>query len=364
MIIKKPIYSRYLNPVTDRIKDPWLAVNFSMFFPGIGQFYAGQPLKGTIFFISQIGLIAIALLSIFSPNGNTITGLIELGIAAIFYLINLLDAHLCVYRQRHDPTLEKIPRKQKNPWFAVCVSRVLPGLGQLYSDQSVIGLLFLATTLFLLKLDDYFSSLLIFPPLLAAAATYHSYITFPQRKTPLSRSLVAVMAGLIFFGGLIWSYLPPWLNQQLFVIPSESMQPTLQVGDRILVDPFDGDLPKTGDIVVFKPSETIKESDRDAAQSENVYYVKRLIAKPGETVRIENGMVYINGQPLKEDYIAAPPSYQWGPKIVPANSYFMLGDNRNDSFDSHFWGFLPKEYLFGKAYKIYWPPGRIKSLLK
>jgi signal peptidase I len=335
-----------------------------MFFPGIGQFYAGKPIAGAIFLISQIWLLAIAVQSIFGADGNTVTGLIELCIATAFYWINILDAHLSVYQQYRDPTLEKIPRKRKNPWFAVCVSRVLPGLGQLYIDQSVLGILFLSATLFLLKLDDFFASLLIIPPLIKAVSTYHAYITFPHRQKPFYRSLIAVMAGLIFLGGVFWSHVPLWLNQRMFFIPSESMKPTLQKGDRIFVDKYEGNLPKRGDIIVFRPSETIKSLDKEAALDENLYYVKRLIAKPGDTVRIDNGIVYINEQPLKEDYIATPINYQLGPEIVPANSYFVLGDNRNNSFDSHIWGFLPKEFLFGKAYKIYWPPSRISSLLK
>ncbi|MBF2022649.1 MAG: signal peptidase I [Hydrococcus sp. C42_A2020_068] len=345
-------------------KDPWLAVNFSMFFPGIGQFYAGKPIKGVIFCAYQTGLLAIAFWSIFFPDGNTVTGLIELCIATVFYSINILDAHLCVYRQQDDPTLEKIPRQQKNPWFAVCISRVLPGLGQLYIDKAVSGILFLTATLFLLKLDDFFASLLVIPPLLKAISTYHAYITFPHQKTPFYRSLIAVMAGAIFLWGLFWSHVPQWLNQRMFLIPSESMVPTLQKGDRIFVQPFYGDLPQRGDIVVFRPTSAIEVLDDEAARDDNLYYVKRLIGKPGETLRIDNGIVYINEQPLQESYIAAPPNYQWGPETIPANSYFVMGDNRNDSFDSHIWGFLPREYLFGKAYKIYWPPQRVRSLLK
>lgn len=354
------------NSVARINKDPWLAVNLSMFFPGLGQFYAGQKSRGIIFFIGQLGLIAIALRSIFAPDGNTVNGLIELSIVIILYFINILDAHLCVYRQQGDNSLEKIPRQHKNPWFAVCVSRILPGLGQLYINKSVIGVFLLASTLLLLKLDDYFSSLLIFPPLLTAIATYHVYLNFPQPSNHLRayRSLVAIMAGLLFFWGLMWSYVPPWLNQQLFLIPSNSMKPTLQTGDRILVSQIEDRLPQRGDVVVFHPTAAIKAQDEEAASNKNLYYVKRIIAQPGETVQIYNGIVYINQQPLAESYIATPPNYQWGPETVPVDSYFVLGDNRNDSFDSHFWGFLPKEYLFGKAYKIYWPPQRVRSLLE
>ncbi|MEO1792395.1 MAG: signal peptidase I, partial [Cyanobacteria bacterium J06629_19] len=63
-----------------------------------------------------------------------------------------------------------------------------------------------------------------------------------------------------------------------------------------------------------------------------------------------------------EAYVDAPASYRWGPDLVPPGEYFVLGDNRNESADSHVWGFLPREYIVGEAYKIYWPAGRVRSL--
>jgi signal peptidase I len=355
--------------VKSSYKDPWLAVNLSMFFPGIGQWYAGKPIRGVVYAIAEIILLAIASFSLFSADGNTFHGLIELGSAIVFYFISILDAHLSVYLQPGNPHTEKIPRTKKNPWFAVCVSRILPGLGHLYSQKAILGTLFLVSALFLLKLDDYYASLLIFTPLLAAIATYHAYISFPLPKSSSSRSLVAIMAGLIFFSGLAWSYVPPWINQRMFLIPSASMVPTLQKGDRIFVERIyenpPQNLPHRGNIVVFHPSEALRKLDDEIAENDNnVYYVKRLIGEPGDTIKVERGTVYVNGQPLLEDYIAAPPDYQLDAIVVPPKNYFVLGDNRNDSLDSHIWGFLPQKNLFGKAYKIYWPPQRSRSLLK
>jgi signal peptidase I len=79
----------------------------------------------------------------------------------------------------------------------------------------------------------------------------------------------------------------------------------------------------------------------------------------GETVAIKNSRLYINGQPVPEDYLPQGLRFaDYGPKEVPAGSYFMLGDNRNNSDDSRVWGFLPKELIVGKAIVIYWPLGR------
>ena len=85
-----------------------------------------------------------------------------------------------------------------------------------------------------------------------------------------------------------------------------------------------------------------------------------MIGLPGETVEVKRGQVYINGQPLQEDYIAEAPQYQWGPVKIPARHYVVLGDNRNNSYDSHYWGFVPRELIIGKAISIYWPPERAR----
>ncbi len=341
-------------------KDPWLAVNLSMFFPGIGQLYAEKPLKGMGFLILQLVLVVMTIWELFSPSGNTIAGIVCLGIATLVYFINIFDAHWSVYDERRDKILEKIPRKRKNPWFAVFASRVLPGLGHLYLQKSVIGLFLLATTLIFLKLDDIFSSLLIVTPTLGAIASYHTYITFPRRQPRLGRSLVAMMAGLIFLIGIVSNYLPQWIDRHLemFHIPSESMIPTLQVGDRLFVWQSGNYVPQRGDIIVFTPSENLKQLDPNVSE----YYIKRIVATPGDVVSINQGSVYINGQARQEPYIAAPPQYDLPSQVIPANAYFVLGDNRNASFDSHLWGLLPKQSIVGKAFKIYWPPERIHSL--
>lgn len=334
-----------------------------MFFPGLGQFYGQKWLKGMIWLTSQISCLIAAIWSFFSANGQTSTGLILLGITMIIYLANILDAHQTVYLAKKDKSLEKIPRKHKNPWFAVSVSRVLPGLGQLYGNHSILGLIFLTASIIFLKIDDLYPSLLIVSPTLAAIATYHAYLAFPNKSSFRSleyRSIVAVMAGIIFAWGLIWNYLPNWVDQrwQLFNIPSESMQPTLQIGDFVLVKKSSDYEPQLGDVIVFRTPDIVKEISSDAGD----YFIKRIIGQPSDQVQIKNGIVYINNAPLTEPYIAQPPDYQWGPETVPSQFYFVLGDNRNASVDSHVWGFLPKEHLVGRAYKISWPLGRVQSL--
>ena len=157
---------------------------------------------------------------------------------------------------------------------------------------------------------------------------------------------------------------------QAFKIPTGSMENNLLIGDHLLVNKFvfgptlggleDAVLPvrdiRRGDVVVFKYPD---EPERD--------FIKRVIGLPGETLELRNKKVYINGQPLEEDYVhfldpvaqgqevtSIDVRERYGPVRVPENQYFVMGDNRDNSQDSRYWGFLPANYIKGKALMIYW----------
>ncbi len=146
---------------------------------------------------------------------------------------------------------------------------------------------------------------------------------------------------------------------QAFYIPSGSMEPTLQIDDRILVSKFSYRLSPThrGDVVVFHyPLNPGKD------------FVKRVVGLGGETVELRDGVVLINGAPIKELYPTALAggdracTSNYGPQRVPAGQLFVLGDNRCNSEDSRFFGFVPAPNVIGKALLIYWPPQRIGLL--
>lgn len=137
-------------------------------------------------------------------------------------------------------------------------------------------------------------------------------------------------------------------------IPSGSMIPTIQEGDRVMVNKIVYHLrqPERGEIIVFDPP---VESDYD--------FVKRVIGLPGEIVEIKDKKVYINGDPLEEDYVAEAPDYDYGPVKVPQDALFVMGDNRNSSYDSHLWdAWLQMDKIKGEAFVCYWPLYRLGKI--
>jgi signal peptidase I len=141
-------------------------------------------------------------------------------------------------------------------------------------------------------------------------------------------------------------------------IPSGSMLPTLEINDRLIVDKvsYHFQNPQREDIIVFNPTERLEEQNFHDA------FIKRIIGLPGDTIEVKGGTVYINGKPLQENYIEAKPDYAYGPVTVPPNSYLVFGDNRNNSYDSHYWGFVPRQKIVGKAIVRFWPPNRVGGL--
>lgn len=192
---------------------------------------------------------------------------------------------------------------------------------------------------------------------------------FFELKEWMNAGLWAVVIALFIMSFII----------QAFKIPSGSMEDTLLIKDHLFVNKFIYGLrvpfnkekrylmirtPKRGDIVVFEyPKDTSKD------------YIKRCIGLPGDTLEIRDKQVYINGEPIKEPYkvhkdpnIYSNAAYvsvsrrnrdNFGPIIIPEAEYFMMGDNRDYSSDSRFWGPLQKKYVKGKALIKYWPPSRI-----
>jgi signal peptidase I len=139
------------------------------------------------------------------------------------------------------------------------------------------------------------------------------------------------------------------LTVQSYTVVMSSMEPNFYQGDCIMVNKvcYHSSGPQRGDVVVFDPP-------FDSAHP----YIKRIIGLPDDTVEIRDGQVFINGIPLEEEYVMAPPDYTMSPIEVTENEYFVLGDNRNNSNDSHTGWMVPRDNIIGRAWFVYWPPSR------
>jgi signal peptidase I len=189
-----------------------------------------------------------------------------------------------------------------------------------------------------------------------------------QTTTTFKKSTAREYAESIIIAVILALFIRTWVVQA-FKIPTGSMENNLLVGDHLLVNKFAyaptlTALERTllpirqvhrGDVIVFKYP---VEPDRD--------FIKRVIGLPGETLEVKRKVVYINGKPLTEPYVhfirpLSPEGAEsldvrddFGPVTVPPDQYFMMGDNRDNSQDSRFWGFMPADYIKGKALMIYW----------
>ena len=164
-------------------------------------------------------------------------------------------------------------------------------------------------------------------------------------------------------------------------IPSESMVPTLEIGQRVLVNRLGNNFsdPEVGDVVVFHPPAGAEQDNtcgvelregepcsKPTARRADVNFIKRVVAGPGDRLRIDNGHVIRNGKRVREPF-AEPcgggSECDFEREItIPPDHYFMMGDNRGSSDDSRFWGPVPKKWIIGGAFATYWPPGRIGLL--
>lgn len=138
-----------------------------------------------------------------------------------------------------------------------------------------------------------------------------------------------------------------------FKVYGSSMLPTIEEGDYIMVSKasyFFGE-PQRGDIIVLR-----------SPKNPNSDLIKRVIALPGDTVEIKDDTVFVNGAALVEPYTLEPPHYLMLPEDIPNGQYFVLGDNRNNSSDSHRGWTVPRENIVGKAWITYWPPYRWNAI--
>jgi signal peptidase I len=180
----------------------------------------------------------------------------------------------------------------------------------------------------------------------------------PVRRGTLVRSLLELPVILLISFALVFGFVRPVVASP-FYVGSESMVPTLQVWDRILINKLAYDIegPERGDIVLFRDPEGGEEP-----------LIKRVVGVPGDKIAVRGGKLFLDGEPQKEPYVAGktciryqPKTCSFGPVTIPKGHIFVMGDNRAHSYDSRFFGPVPEEALIGEALFRFWPPGRAGS---
>ena len=262
-------------------------------------------------------------------------------------------------------------QKKRRPIIAFVLSLLTPGLGQLYNGQIkratifYLGMLSVVTILILSGLVSTFWGHIF---VLAVAIAFFLFVMIDAlhnatrlkeiRIRSYNRWYIYLIISLISYfaiAPLIKSIVP----FKGYKVPASSMQPTLFVGDYFIVDKafYGNKEPERKDIVVFRyPVDPKKE------------FIKRVIGLPGDKIEIQGRQVIVNDQPLEENYVftshtaSSPTKHNvrdhFGPLIVPDRKLFVLGDNRDHSLDSRFWGFVDISDLTGKALYIYWAKDR------
>lgn len=264
--------------------------------------------------------------------------------------------------------------EERKPWLAGLLSIVLPGLGHLYAGKPGTGVTwFIAFEVLAFVSASVFRSPVLHPFLNLAAVLIpvagYWFVTrsairlarlvrYSYARTVWNRWYVS-LGVLVVAGSMSW-FLPDVIKEfvvKAYKIPAPSMAPTLLIGDHILVDKLayrSGTRPQRGDIIVFKfPEDESKD------------FVKRIIGIPGDIVEIRNKQVILNGIQIDDQRYtqridlsiierSINPRDNFGPMTVPDGSYFVLGDNRDQSLDSRFWGYVEASKIRGKATIIYW----------
>ncbi len=351
-----------------KTKEPWLAVGLSHMFPGLGQLYAGGLVRGLLFLLASMALLYGAEQTFIAPEADTRWSFILLFALIILVIFNLFDAHRAA-RKENPEAFESARKASKDPWLAVFLSQLLPGLGHFYLRKwmSGIGALFLfgliamVVTFLGLDTESWSGRVLdhIIPTLYAwvvARAAYLSCVSSGKK----SLRTVATFLALGFGIGLVSDqgiYFHRRLVAASYSITGRSMLPTLLPEDRIVVRRVDPGRVECGDIIAFRYPE-------DPA----ITHVKRVAAVGPAVLAIDphDGAVTVDGRTLvhpafrkggfhllKHGSLAAfSPDLNY---YVPDKSVFVLADNAALSKDSRMYGGVPFENVVGVVAKIFYP---------
>lgn len=363
------------------MKQPWLAVFLSNLLPGAGQIYGGNKSKGISFVFIFVFLFLIAATSFIgflllndaeTSRWFALISVITGFIIFIFSIFVLFDAYKVAKKYNAKHHLNIKANIKKKPWLAVFLSYIFPGIGQFYNKQLLKGIAFVICAIFLYIVHVIFYPLffLLLPLYFfaikdafdSAEKINGSYQKFIEQGNRFTRIVVALLLLIEF---IPFSDIAKAHFIQAYKIPAGSMKPSLEIGDHILIDKTTRvkDPIRTGDIIVF-------EYPEDPSRN----FVKRVVGMGGDTIESKDKIIYINGKPIQEPYVrrsdaairpaSVEPRDNFGPIVIPDGKFFVMGDNRDQSYDSRYWGYVPKESVKGKAFKIYWSWDRINKKVR
>jgi signal peptidase I len=280
-------------------------------------------------------------------------------------------------QESHDdlePANPAVRHAERQPWVAGVLTLLLPGLGHLYLGRPVLAVSWFAALELLVLAYALIARSPLFPPLVNLAGILipvAGYVFATLSALRLARTVRhgyrlqiwnrwPVYLGLFVVGATLSGFLSDAIKEfvvKTYKIPSDAMTPTLLRGDHILVDRLiyrAGNRPQRGDIIVFQYPEDERKD-----------FVKRIVGTPGDIVEIRAKRLLINGIHVDDEAYtqrvdpkmidpSINPRDNYGPVTVPAHSYFVLGDNRDQSLDSRFWGYVDSSKIKGKVTVIYW----------
>lgn len=356
-------------------KEPWLAASLSWLLPGLGQIYSKVYNRGVSIFIFALFLLIFGIFSLLSLR-TSVTFSLLLGFTSIIILplYASIDAFK-ITRKYNTDDFERERILSKDPWLAVFLSIVFPGLGHFYTRKRIFGILFLFSFVVLgvMSQKNYYALFAVI--ILPAVAAIHTYFLRSIHKANLKRPLILFVI-LLLCARFLNGFLMPLVVCHFFVhahIPTvgPSMEPTILDGSRIVVDKISYTLkePTIGEIVQFIPP----EPENVTSDYPNTM-CKRIVAVGGETVQVRKKVIYVDDKkrevrdPNRRARPRSTPPIDFSgvynpylahgvhePYRVPEGHYFVLGDNLSHSVDSRFFGAVPRENITGKVIKISWP---------
>lgn len=345
-------------------REPWLAVFLSWNTWGLGQVYAGHVVRGVVLLLAGSGATVGGALWGASPSGNVFAGVSLFVLGLLLGFVAAWDAHRCASRA-NPPEFETARRQSKDPWLALFLSTLLPGMGHLYLRKwgwaALMGVLLGLSVLAYARVGWGEYALL----LVLLLAAIHAYRCAPARHRLSARALAGIALLVLALRSAAW-FGPALFVQHVaepFKITANSMSPTLRAGERFLAWKPGRLAPRHGDVVLFEAPEQVQARLKSAQQN----WVSRTVALGGETVEIRDSILYVDGV-LETETALGPAERKFEfvgeatPYVVPAGHVFVIGDNTSSSFDSRYFGAISGEAVKGRVTGIFWPLSRMGSV--